>query len=42
LDGSPCSSATVKLAGANEYVTKPFKTEHIVALVQKYSSLDRN
>ena len=31
-----------RLAGANDYVTKPFKTERIVALVQKYSSLDRN
>jgi twitching motility two-component system response regulator PilG len=31
-----------RLAGANDYVTKPFKTDHIVALVQKYSSLDRN
>lgn len=27
-----------RLAGANEYVTKPFKTRHIVALVQKYTS----
>ena len=31
-----------RLAGANDYVTKPFKTQHIVALVQKYSSLDGN
>lgn len=31
-----------RLAGANDYVTKPFKTERILALVQKYSSLDRN
>ena len=31
-----------RLAGANDYVTKPFKTQHIVALVQKYSSLDSN
>jgi twitching motility two-component system response regulator PilG len=31
-----------RLAGANDYVTKPFKIEHIVALVQKYSSLDGN
>ena len=31
-----------RLAGANDYVTKPFKIEHIVALVQNYSSLDSN
>ena len=31
-----------RLAGANDYVTKPFKIEHIVALVQKYSSLHSN
>jgi twitching motility two-component system response regulator PilG len=31
-----------RLAGANDYVTKPFKTQHIVALVQKYSSLGSN
>ena len=31
-----------RLAGANDYVTKPFKTEHIVALVQKYSSQGGN
>jgi twitching motility two-component system response regulator PilG len=27
-----------RLAGANEYVIKPFKTQHIVDLVQKYAS----
>ncbi len=31
-----------RLAGANDYVTKPFKTEHIIAPGQKYSSLDIN
>ena len=31
-----------RLAGANDYVTKPFQTQHIVALVQKYSSLEHN
>ena len=31
-----------RLAGANDYVTKPFKTDHIVALVQKYSSQGGN
>ncbi len=27
-----------RLAGANDYVIKPFKTQHIVDLVQKYTS----
>ena len=31
-----------RLAGANDYVAKPFQTQHIVALVQKNSSIDRN
>ena len=31
-----------RLAGANDYVTKPFKTQHIVALVQKYTSQNAN
>ena len=31
-----------RLAGANDYVTKPFKTQHIVALVQKYTSQNDN
>ena len=31
-----------RLAGANDYLTKPFKIQHIVALIQKYTSQNAN